>query len=203
MDLSLEGIANAFTQMSGWEILAVVFGIAYVLLAAKESLWTWLFAFLSTIIYTILFWEGALVSSSILNFYYMVMAVYGFSLWRSGGEKGDELEITQWSLKKNVSVIVSALLIAVLLGFLSDTYTDAKFAYLDTFVMVFSVIATWMLANKILETWLYWMVIDSAAIVLYWKSGYLATIILFTLYILLACYAYYTWRKAFNEHRSL
>ena len=160
MDLSLQGIVNAFMQMSGWEILAVVFGIAYVLLAAKESLWTWLFAFLSTIIYTILFWEGALVSSSLLNFYYMIMAVYGFILWRSGGEKGDELEITQWSLKKNVFIILVGITIAIVLAYLSDTYTDAKFAYLDTFVMVFSVIATWMLANKILENWLYWMVID-------------------------------------------
>ena len=202
MDLSLQGIVNAFMQMSGWEVLAVLFGIAYVLLAAKESLWTWLFAFLSTIIYTILFWEGALVSSSLLNFYYMIMAVYGFSLWRSGGEKGDELEITQWSLKKNVAIIVSGIVIALILGYLSDTYTEAKLAYLDTFVMIFSVIATWMLANKILENWLYWMVIDSAAIVLYWKSGYLATIILFIVYVLLAFYAYSSWRKAFNEHRS-
>jgi len=206
MDLTLGGIANAFAQMSGWEILAVVFGIAYVLFAAKESLWTWLFAFLSTIIYTILFWEGALVSSSLLNFYYMIMAVYGFILWRSGGEKGEELEITQWSLKKNVSIILSGITIAIVLAYLSDTYTEAKFAYLDTFVMVFSVIATWMLANKILENWLYWMVIDCAAIVLYWKSGYLATIILFVIYVLLAFYAYYSWCKAFgrggeNEHR--
>jgi nicotinamide mononucleotide transporter len=203
MDLSLAGIANAFAQMSGWEILAVVFGIGYVLLAAKESLWTWLFAFLSTIIYTILFWEGALVSSSLLNFYYMIMAVYGFVLWRSGGEKGEELEITQWSLKKNILLIVSGIIVALILGYLSDTYTEAKFAYLDTLVMMFSVIATWMLANKILENWLYWMVIDSAAIVLYWKSGYLATIILFLCYILLAFYAYYSWRKAYNEYRFL
>ncbi len=203
MDLSLEAIANAFAQMSGWEILAVVFGIAYILLAAKESLWTWLFAFLSTLIYTLLFWEGALVSSSLLNFYYMGMAVYGFTLWRSSGEKGEELEITQWSAKKNISMIVSGLVIAAVLGYLSDTYTEAKFAYLDTFVMVFSVLATWMLANKILENWIYWMVIDVAAIVLYWKSGYLATIILFSLYVILAFYAYVSWRKAFDEHRSL
>ncbi len=198
MDLSLEAIANAFAQMSGWEILAVVFGIAYVLLAAKESLWTWLFAFLSTLIYTLLFWEGALVSSSLLNFYYMGMAVYGFLLWRSGGEKGEELQITQWSVKKNIFMIVSGVVIASLLGYLSDTYTDAKFVYLDTFVMIFSVLATWMLANKVLENWLYWIVVDSAAIVLYWKSGYLATIILFTLYVILAFYGYVSWYKAKN-----
>lgn len=199
MNFSLDSIVNAFSQMSGWEILAVVFGIAYVLLAAKESLWTWLFAFLSTIIYTVIFWEGALVSSSLLNFYYMGMAVYGFMLWRSGGEEGEELEITSWTIKKNIFLIVSGVLIALILGYLSDTYTDAKFAYLDTFVLVFSVLATWMLANKVLENWLYWMVIDSAAIVLYWQSGYLATIVLFTLYILLAFYGYSSWRKVKYE----
>ena len=202
MDFSFAGISNAFAQMSGWEILAVVFGIAYILLAAKESLWTWLFAFLSTVIYTLLFWEGALVSSSLLNFYYMIMAVYGFMLWKSGGEQGEELEISQWSLQKNVYVILSGLAIAVVLGYLSNTYTEARFAYLDTFVMVFSVIATWMLAKKVLENWLYWMVVDSTAIVLYWKSGYLATIILFMLYVILAVYAYITWRQAYSENTA-
>jgi len=128
----------------------------------------------------------------------MGMAVYGFILWRSGGEKGEELEVSSWPLQKNMIMIFSGLAIATVLGYLSDTYTDAKFAYLDTFVMVFSVLATWMLANKILENWLYWMVIDSAAIVLYWQSGYLATIVLFALYILLAFYAYNSWRKAKN-----
>lgn len=201
MDLTLQGIMSTFAVMSPWEILAVIFGISYILLAAKESLWTWLFAFLSTLIYTILFWEGALVSSSLLNFYYMIMAVYGFILWRSGGEKGEELEISRWSLKKNVMVIVSGLIIAAILGYLSDTYTEARFVYLDTYVMVFSVIATWMLANKVLETWLYWMVIDTIAIVLYWKSGYLATIILFLLYIILAFYAYYSWQKTYHDPR--
>ncbi len=198
MSLSPQSIIDAFSAMPMWELLAVVFGIVYVLLAAKESLWTWFFAFIGTLIYTILFWNSALLSSSLLNFYYMGMAIYGFILWRSGGKNGEELEITGWSVKKNISMIISGLLIATALGYLSDTYTDAKFAYLDTFVMVFSVLATWMLANKVLENWLYWMVIDSAAIVLYWQSGYLATIVLFTLYILLAFYGYSSWRKVKN-----
>jgi len=190
MTLSLESVLDAFAAMSPWELLAVVFGIAYILLAAKESLWTWFFGFLSTIIYTVIFWEGALVSSSLLNFYYMGMAMYGYILWRSGGGKGDALEVTSWSFQKNMVMILSGLGIALILGYLSHTYTDAKFAYLDTFVMVFSVLATWMLANKVLENWLYWIVVDSAAIVLYWQSGYLATIILFMLYV---CLLYTSW----------
>ncbi|NOR54724.1 MAG: nicotinamide riboside transporter PnuC [Sulfurovum sp.] len=202
MDFSYQGVMQAFALMSNWELLAVAFGIAYILLAAKESLWTWLFAFLSTIIYTVLFWEGALLSSSALNFYYMGMAIYGFISWRSGGEQGEELEVTKWSLKKNVITILSGVLLTLILGTLSDKYTEANFPYLDTFVMVFSVIATWMLAKKVLENWLYWIVVDSAAIVLYWKSGYLATIILFLLYVTLALYAYVSWKKSYAEHHS-
>jgi nicotinamide mononucleotide transporter len=199
MKFNMQTILDAFAAMPMWEIVAVVFGIAYVLLAAKESLWTWFFAFFGTLIYTVLFWEGALVSSSMLNFYYMLMAIYGFILWR-GGEKGKELEVTTWPLKKNILFIVFGLGLSLFLGYLSDTYTKAQFAYLDTFVMVFSVLATWMLANKVLENWLYWMVIDSAAIVLYWKSGYVATIVLFTFYIILAVYAYMSWRKVYNAY---
>jgi nicotinamide mononucleotide transporter len=130
------------------------------------------------------------------------MAVYGFILWRDG-ETQEELAISSWSLKKNVMLIVTGVVISLILGYLSSTYTEAKFAYLDTFVMIFSVLATWMLANKVLENWIYWMVIDVVAIVLYWKSGYLATIVLFTLYVILALYAYISWRKVFYENRSL
>lgn len=199
MTFSPQSILDAFYAMPMWEVIAVVFGIAYILLAAKESLWTWLFAFIGTLIYTILFWQSALLSSSLLNFYYMGMAIYGFILWRSGGKHGEELEITQWPVKKNVLLISSGFIIATIIGYLSDTYTDAQFAYLDTFVMVFSVIATWMLANKVLENWIYWIVVDSAAVVLYWQSGYIATIVLFVLYVILAIYGYTSWRKAYRE----
>lgn len=199
MDLTLQGIINAFVVMPAWEVLAVVLGITYVILAAKESLWAWVFAFFSTVIYTVLFWEGALVSSSFLNLYYMLMAVYGFILWR-GGEDGEELEISIWENRHIVAVVFAGVLLSLGAGYLSGTYVDAKHAYLDAFVMVFSIIATWMLAKKILQNWLIWIVVDSAAVFLYWKSGYHATIVLFILYVILAFYGYATWRKAYREY---
>lgn len=202
MQFNLESILDAFAAMPAWEIVAVVFGIAYVLLAAKESLWAWFFAFFGTLIYTILFWDGALLSSAVLNFYYMIMAIYGFVLWRGGKDNTEELAITSWSFSKNLTVIISGIIISLIVGYLSATYTPAKFAYLDGFVMIFSVIATWMLANKVLENWLFWVIIDAAAVVLYWKSGFHATIVLFMFYTILALYGHFSWRKAFNEDRS-
>jgi len=202
MQFNLETILDAFAAMPAWEIVAVLFGIAYVILAAKESLWAWFFAFFGTLIYTILFWDGALLSSALLNFYYMIMAVYGFVLWRGEKQSSKELAITSWSFSKNITVIILGIVVSLAVGYLSATYTPAKFAYLDGFVMIFSVIATWMLAHKILENWLFWIVIDAAAVVLYWKSGYHATIVLFMFYIVLALYGHFSWRKAFSEDRS-
>jgi nicotinamide mononucleotide transporter len=202
MQFNLDTILDAFAAMPAWEVAAVLCGIAYVLLAAKESLWAWFFGFIGTLIYTILFWEGALLSSALLNFYYMIMAVYGFILWRGGKQDTEALAITSWSLSKNIIVIILGVLVSLVVGYLSATYTPAKFAYLDGFVMIFSVIATWMLAHKILENWLFWIVIDAAAVVLYWKSGFHATIVLFAFYTVLALYGHLTWRKVFSEDRS-
>lgn len=195
----MQEIINSFALMSNWELLAVAFGIAYVLLAAKESLWTWFFAFFGTLIYTILFWEGALVSSSLLNFYYMIMAIYGFILWR-GGREEKPLSISTYTVSQHTKVIIGGLIGSVVLGYLSDTYLNANFAYLDAFVMTFSIIATWMLANKILENWLYWMVVDSAGTYLYFKSEYYATVVLFALYVILAFWGYYSWNKEYHEY---
>ncbi len=195
----MQSLLDAFKLMSSWEITAALLGVAYVILAAKESLWTWAFGFVSTLIYTIIFWEGALVSSSLLNFYYMIMAVYGFYAWHNGKED-EALKISTYTLSKNLKIISLGLLFSLLIGYLSTTYSDAKLAYMDSFVLVFSVIATWMLTQKVLENWLYWLVIDSVAMVLYWKMNYLATVILFMVYIILGIYAYATWRKEFNAY---
>jgi len=184
-------------QTSPWEGLAVLLGIVYVVLAAKEYISGWFFAFASTLIYTIIFWEGALFSSSFLNFYYMVMAVYGYYSW-SHGSDDKMLKITTYSLSKNLKIISFGIILSLLVGYLSTTYTGAKLAYLDSFVMVFSIITTWLLTQKVIENWFYWIVIDSVAIVLYWNTGYLPTVILFTIYVFLAIYGYLSWRKKFR-----
>ena len=195
----MQELLDALNLMSLWEITAALLGVAYVILAAKESLWTWIFGFASTLIYTIIFWEGALFSSSLLNFYYMLMAVYGFYSWRKGQEN-EELKISSYTFSKNLKFITIGLIFSILIGYLSTTYTDAKLAYLDSFVLVFSVIATWMLTQKILENWLYWLIIDSVAIVLCFKMNYLVTVMLFVVYIILGIYAYTTWRREFNVY---
>ena len=128
----------------------------------------------------------------------MIMAGYGYYSWRKDSDD-EVLSIVSFEWSKHLKFIGAGIVFTMLIGYLSTTYTDAKMAYMDAFVMVFSIIATWMLTQKVLENWLYWMVIDSVAIVLYWNAGYLATVVLFMIYVILGVYGYSTWRKEFND----
>ena len=79
------------------EWLAVVLAFAYLVLAARENIWCWACAFFSTALFIWLFHQGALISESLLNVFYLVMAVYGWHQWRQGGRGKTELKISTWT----------------------------------------------------------------------------------------------------------
>jgi len=183
--------------MTSWEALAMFLSLLYIILAIKQSLWCWPAAFFSTLIYAILFFDASLLMDSFLNAYYLVMAVYGWYTWKytNAIKKNEELSISSYGLNKNIKIILILSIISVLLGYLMDNYTKADFAYTDSATTVFALFATYMLAQKIVENWLYWIVIDSASIYIYIQKGFYLTSILFGLYTILALLAYQTWKR--------
>jgi nicotinamide mononucleotide transporter len=54
-----------------------------------------------------------------------------------------------------------------------------------------------MLTKKVLENWLYWIVIDAISIYIYIHKGFYLTAILFLIYTLLAIIAYRQWKKEY------
>lgn len=194
-----EQLLEGFKAMSGWEYVGVVFGMLYLILAMKQSLWCWPAAFISTLVYTILFWQGALLMESALNVYYLLMAIYGYWQWR--GNANTEINtkpVVSWSLPTHLVLIVLTSLFSICLGFLLEEYSHAKMAYLDSFTTCFAVVTTYLVTQKVLENWLYWVVIDLASIYLYIEMGYLPTAALFVVYTVLAIQGYRIWHK---EHR--
>jgi hypothetical protein len=57
-------------------------------------------------------------------------------------------------------------------GYLMVTYTDASFPYIDSFVLVASLVAQWFLAKKYLESWMIWIIVDVVAITIYALNEY-------------------------------
>ncbi|VAW46768.1 Predicted thiamin transporter PnuT [hydrothermal vent metagenome] len=188
-------IITSLLAQSGWEWLAASLGITYVVLASKASIWCWPVAFISTLIYTLLFWEGQLPMQALLNLYYMGMAIYGFMLWRKHNQSNQTLAITQRPITFHLKFIAAGLLLTALIGTYLSSLANAQLPYLDAIITVFSVMNTVLMARKILESWLYWMVINTLAMTLFFQTGYYATLMMFSVYLILAFYGYYHWKN--------
>ncbi len=135
--------------------------------------------------------------------YYLVMAVYGWYQWRQGGQNHKGLEISVWSLKKHGLAICFVTLASVVSGYLLTKNTDAQLPYLDSFTTWGAVLTTVMVARKILENWLYWVVIDTASIYLYFDRGLYQTVVLLVFYVVLAMAGYVTWRRRYLGQQSV
>lgn len=188
-------VIKQLLETSVWEITAVLLAIAYLLLALRQNSWCWYCAFVSTVIYTLLFWDVSLLMQAVLNLYYMVMAVYGWQQWRRGGPEHRGLAIRRWPLGKHLVAVTSVALLTLISGALLANNTLATLPYVDSFTMWGSVLTTWMVAKKIIENWLYWVVIDGVSIVLYVNTGMYLTALLFASYVIIVIFGYLSWRK--------
>jgi len=173
--------------------------IVYILLAIRQNIWCWPAAFFSTLIYSILFFDVSLLMDSALNVYYLIMAIYGWYSWKYGGKLQEkELEVTSYGLSKNIKIILILTVISFAFGYVMANYTSADFAYVDSFTTVFAVFTTYMLAKKVLENWIYWIVIDAISIYIYIEKGLNLTAILFVIYTVLAFVAYKKWKEEYD-----
>lgn len=189
----IETLLLALQAMSAWELAAVALGIAYLLLAMQENLWCWYAAFASTAIFLFLFWQVGLVMESALQVYYLAMAVYGWWQWQRGRHGNSELTISRWTARQHLIAIGSILLFSAVSGLVLQKLTGAALPYLDSFTTWGSVLTTWMVARKILENWLYWLVIDSVSIFLYIDRELYLTALLFAAYLVIVIFGFRAW----------
>ena len=184
------------------ETLAVVLGIGYLLLAMRESSLCWYCAFFSTALYVWIFGDVSLYMESALNVYYMAMAIYGWLQWQMGGADKSGVNIIRWTARQHILGVAIILAASVTSGYLLSSNTAAKLPYLDSFTTWGSVFTTIMVAQKVLENWLYWIVINSVSIYLYIDRGLDQTAAMFFLYLVLATIGFLTWKKAYDTQNG-
>jgi nicotinamide mononucleotide transporter len=184
------------------ELVAVGLGIAYLLLAVREQIACWYTAFVSTAIFLYLFWDVRLLMESGLQVYYLAMAVYGWLQWRNGGRDHAPLRIHAWRWQQHAVAVVVVLSASLLSGLLLERYTDARLPFVDSFTTWGSIVTTWMVARKVLENWLYWLVIDAVSIFLYLDRGLYFTAALFAAYLVIAVFGWYQWHRVWRAQQA-
>lgn len=181
------------------EIVALVLGIAYLLLAIRESIWCWLCAFISSMIFAFLFAGARIYMDAGLQLFYAAMAIYGAWSWQFAGGKSSSLPVTRWSEKRHALAMVAVVTASASTGLALSTWTDAAFPYIDSFTTYASLWATFLVARKILENWWYWLVIDAISIAIYLERGLSFAALLFAVYLALIPFGLIAWTRSFRE----
>lgn len=189
----------ALSQLQWLEILAVALAVAYLLLAIRQQIWCWAAAAVSTLLYLYIMYRANLYMESALQLFYLAMAVYGWQQWRRPGGEGEELQVSTWTARHHLLAIAAVALLVMVSGELLSRYTDAALPHVDSFTTWGAVVATYMVARKILENWVYWFVIDAVSIGLYLSRELFFTAALFAVYLVLIVIGYRTWRASMAQ----
>ena len=187
------------------EATAVLFSILYLVLAIRESLWCWPAAFVSSVLTLFVVFGARLYPEVALNVYYAAMAVYGWYQWHYGGRRqgAAQLPIGVWPLKMHALAIGGSIALAAVIGLPLSRHTQAAFPFLDAFLAVSSVVITYMVARKVLENWLYWLVVDSLWLYVYWQRELYLFVGLFALYLVLVVIGLVRWHRDWRAQAAV
>ena len=185
----------AFLGFHLLEWIALLLNVLYTYLAAKSNIWCWPFGFAGSLFTLILCVQVGLFAESGLQVFYMILAIVGFLSWRKGsGVSKPKAPIKRMSLFLHAVILFSGILFSVLLG-KGMSMVHAALPYWDSLTTTFSILATFLIAGRYLENWLYWIAIDILSIGLYASRELYLLSLLFLVYTLLAVYGWKRWEK--------
>ena len=187
-------ISNFIVQ--NWlEITAVIFAILYLILAVKQNILCWIAGIISAVLYFFIMQKAGLYMEAYLQVFYVVMGIYGWSQWSASNASNPSFIVNTWSKYQHMIALSIILALSLLSGFLLERYTDAALPFLDALVSWGAVVATYMVAKKLLENWIYWFVIDATSIFLFIERGLWLSAVLFATYLVIIFFGYQSWNK--------
>ncbi len=180
------------------EILASLTGLVSVYLTVKNKIANWPWGIVSVLLFGWLFWTSRLYSDAGLQIlYFLPMQFYGWRVWKKAGPQGDDdLPVTLLSPVSRAGWLGVTLLLALGLGFVMATRTNAALPYWDAALTAASITAQYLDARKKLESWLLWIAVDMVSVFyLYPKQHLYITTGLYALFLILAVSGLLRWGR--------
>jgi nicotinamide mononucleotide transporter len=186
------------------EYFGVLTGLLYLLLEIKQHRAMWIVGFLTSLVYVFVFFFSKIYADMGLQIYYVAISIYGFWLWTWKSKSHPEKPETTTSAvilyrhasrRQLAGILISILVIFLLLYNILDRFTDSPIPAGDAFTTAVGIIATWMLARRIIEHWIFWIVVNFVSVYLYYLRGLYPTMFLYVCYAVLAGVGLYTWKK--------
>ena len=182
------------------EIIAVVFGILSVWFSKKNNILVYPTGMISTSIFTYLLFKWSLLGDMMINAYYFMMSIYGWYIWT---RKVNNI-VTPISKVSSPEKITSLIIFFFSLSFVYGIYNyfdkwGSYTSYVDNFTTAIFFVAMWLMANRKIENWIFWIIGNIISIPLYFYKGLTFTSIQYIIFTVIAISGYYTWKKILDN----
>lgn len=187
------------------EIFGAITGLIYLYFEVKQKIWLWPLGIITSSFYIYIFFTSKFYADMGLQVYYLIISIYGWYHWLHGNNKTqkEELSITRIKPKTIFATSCITVLLFVALYQILSKLTDSPIPIGDAFTTALSITATWMLAQKIIEHWYLWVVINAVSLALYIYKGLYPTSVLFLFYTVMSVVGYFQWKKRIPAENEL
>ncbi|MAU25343.1 MAG: nicotinamide mononucleotide transporter [Flavobacteriaceae bacterium] len=197
----LEAYSNSPTYIIVLEFLAFIFGIISVIYAKKENILVYPTGIICTVITIYLLYRAQYFGDMMMNVYYSVMSIYGWWNWSRVKDNHYIILISKTNKKEYLIASFFFLLTIVITFSVYKMNLDSLEIpnYIDIFTSGIFFTAMWLMANKKIESWIFWIIGDIITIPLYGYRGLGILSLQYLIFLILAIQGYYEWKKTLNK----
>ena len=196
-DFFLEAYSTYSKLDIGLEFIAFSFGIISVIFAKKENILVYPTGIICTVITVYLLYKAQYFGDMMMNIYYSLMSIYGWWNWSRIENDKYLLKITRFS-KNDLGLTVFLFLLTVTITYAVYTFNSTEIKipnYIDIFTSGIFFTAMWLMANKKLESWVFWIIGDVITVPLYAYRGLGMLSLQYIIFTILAIQGYIEWKK--------
>ncbi|MFZ2987317.1 nicotinamide riboside transporter PnuC [Ideonella sp.] len=180
--------------MSAIEIAANLVTAFSIWLAARNSAHTWTTGLLGCVLFGVQFFQSQLYADATLQVFFFFTSIIGWAQWRQRRGAAPR-RITRVAPKPLAWMAAAALTVTLVYGWLLHRFTDAFMPFVDAGVLALSVVAQCLLMQRKLQTWPWWLAVNTLSVPLFASRGLWLTAALYGVYWVNAWYGWWHWRR--------
>ncbi|RAW03502.1 nicotinamide riboside transporter PnuC [Pseudochryseolinea flava] len=202
--------------MSYLEFFGTIAGAVAVWLSARANIWNWAIGVINVVLLFFLFYQIQLYPDMFLQVFFLITNVIGWWRWaHPAPEEEDqkhELKISYMNKRDLLLIAIGSAIGTVVLGMFAENLNrlfpeifkePTAFPYADSFVMVVSIFATFLMIQKKIESWIMWIAVDIVATVLYFSKDVKFLGLEYLVFCFLASYGLLNWIREHNDYKKV
>ena len=175
-----------------------IFSVIY---AKRNSILVYPTGLIGTGIFVYILYNFSLLGDMIINFYFVLMSIYGWYYWAQKKDGESLNKVSRTSTNEYYFILALGLISLLSIYAIYNFYDkwDSWTAYVDTITTAIFFVAMYLMARRKIESWIFWIIGDLITIPLYFYKGLTISSIQYLIFLILAILGYISWKKILNN----